>query len=269
LTDAKLIKFRKIIQYNKGLVEEIEDAVVQEIPLTVYLNHVEIANMVCSPGAFRELAAGFLLSEGLVHKPEEILEIAFREEEGILWIETSSGAAPAETYMSRHTAGYYGKNRGGFHAIIEARKTKPLPAAISFQGAHLLNLINNLEEQATIFKRTGGVHSAALADQKGFLCRYDDIGRHNAVDKVLGYAFLNGIRTDDKCLLLSGRIASEILLKAARADIPLVLSRSAPTGLTIDLAEELNMTVVGFARGQRYSIYSHPERVIVGRDESK
>jgi FdhD protein len=91
---------------------------------------------------------------------------------------------------------------------------------------------------------------------------YEDIGRHNAVDKVLGYAFLNEINTEDKCLLLSGRVASEILIKAARAHIPVVLSRTAPTGLTIDLAEELNITVVGFARGDRFSVYSHPERVI-------
>jgi FdhD protein len=83
------------------------------------------------------------------------------------------------------------------------------------------------------------------------------------VDKVLGHAFLNNISTADKCLLLSGRIASEILIKAARANIPLVLSRSAPTGLTIDLAEEMGIAVVGFARGQRFSIYSHAEKIIM------
>jgi FdhD protein len=92
---------------------------------------------------------------------------------------------------------------------------------------------------------------------------YEDIGRHNAVDKVLGFAFINNISTDDKCLLLSGRIASEILIKAARGNIPLVLSRSAPTGLTIELADEMDIAVVGFARGQRFSIYSHEEKIII------
>jgi FdhD protein len=263
MPDNELFKMRKIIQVRDGIVEEIEDAVVQELPLTVFFNHTELANMVCSPGGLRELAAGFLLSEGLLHSREEIREIAFREEEGILWIETSNPQAVGDTFLSRHTAGYYGKHRGGALAIIAARQDKPEPSPVRFQGAHLLNLINRLEDQATLFKRTGGVHNAALADQNGFLCRYDDIGRHNAVDKALGYAFLNGIPTQDKCLLLSGRVASEILLKAAQADIPLILSRAAPTGLTIDLAQELNMTVVGFARGQRYSIYTHPERVII------
>lgn len=263
MPEPSLYKLRKIIQVKNRVAEEIEDPVVQENPLSVYLNHEELASMVCSPGGYEELAVGLLLSEGLLHQPEDIIEIAYREEEGILWIETNVPQEKPGAYLSRHTAGYYGKKWGGPQGIAAARKDKPSPSATQFQGEHLLNLINNLEEQALAFKRTGGVHSAALADQSGFLCRYDDIGRHNAVDKVLGYAFLNRINTDDKCLLLSGRIASEILLKAARADIPLVLSRSAPTGLTIDLAEEWNMTVVGFARGQRYSIYAHPERVII------
>ena len=263
MSEPALFKLRKIIQDRNGMVEEIEDAVVQEIPLTVYLNHVELATLVCSPGAYEELAAGFLLSEGLLHDPKEIVELAYRDDQGILWIETSAAKDTTGTYLSRHSAGYYGQNTGGSHAITAARQLTPLADATRFPGTYLLNLINDLEEQATTFKRTGGVHNAALADHNGFLCRYDDIGRHNAVDKVLGYAFLNRISTDDKCLLLSGRVASEILLKAARAGIPLVLSRSAPTGLTIDLAEELNITVVGFARGQRYSIYCHPERVII------
>jgi FdhD protein len=124
-------------------------------------------------------------------------------------------------------------------------------------------MINQLEDKSVTFHRTGGVHSAALADASGLLCMYEDIGRHNAVDKVLGYAFINNISTDDKCLLLSGRIASEILIKAARGNIPLVLSRSAPTGLTIELADEMDIAVVGFARGQRFSIYSHKEKIII------
>jgi len=107
------------------------------------------------------------------------------------------------------------------------------------------------------------VHGAALANHSGLLFMFEDIGRHNAVDKVLGKAFLNEINTSDKCLLLSGRIASEILIKAARSNIAFILSRSAPTELTIELAEELEIAVVGFARGDHLNIYSHPEKVIM------
>ncbi len=125
----------------------------------------------------------------------------------------------------------------------------------------LLHLIGLLEEESTTFRKTGGVHSAALGDSKGMLVRYEDIGRHNAVDRILGYAFLNRIDPKDKCLLLSGRISSEILIKAAHYGIPVVVSRSAPTFLAVELADEFNLAVVGFARGERLTVYSHPERV--------
>jgi len=92
--------------------------------------------------------------------------------------------------------------------------------------------------------------------------QYEDIGRHNAVDKILGYIFLNNILPYGKCLLLSGRVASEILIKAARGNIAVVLSRAAPTGLTLELAEELGICVVGFARGKRFSVYTHSEKII-------
>ncbi len=106
------------------------------------------------------------------------------------------------------------------------------------------------------------MHSAALADANGFLARYEDIGRHNAVDKALGFACLNKIDPEGKILVLSGRIAAEIILKAARSRIPMVLSRSAPTYLAVELAEKLGITVVGFAREDQLNVYSGMERVL-------
>ena len=103
---------------------------------------------------------------------------------------------------------------------------------------------------------------ARLWQIENMFVMYEDIGRHNAVDRVLGYAFLNRIDTSDKILLLSGRISSEILIKAARRGVPLVVSRSAPTKLALELADQFGVTVVGFARGERFSIYSHKERII-------
>lgn len=263
MPEPSIYKNREIIVYNHGVIEHIEDAVVQESPLTLFLNHVELATMICSPNAYKELGVGFLLTEGLVQKPSDILEISCQEEEGLLWIETSSPVPQTSNFLRRHIASCCGKSRAGLYFINDARTLKPVESDVQFSAEHLLKIINSLEDKSSTFHLTGGVHSAALADNTGLLCMYEDIGRHNAVDKVLGYAFTNNISTNDKCLLLSGRIASEILIKAARANIPLVLSRSAPTGLTIELAEEMNITVVGFARGQRFSVYSHPEKVLM------
>ncbi|MDD4172577.1 MAG: formate dehydrogenase accessory sulfurtransferase FdhD [Syntrophomonas sp.] len=263
MAQPSIYKNREITVYNNGVIDHIEDAVVQEKPLTLFLNHVELATMVCSPGGYKELGVGFLLSEGLVQKPSDILEISIQEEEGQLWIETSSAVPQTSNILRSTSAGSCRKSRAELHYINDARQLQLIESDAQFTADHLLKMINSLEDRSSTFKLTGGVHNAALADSTGLLTMYEDIGRHNAVDKVLGYAFINGIFTNDKCLLLSGRIASEILIKAARANIPLVLSRSAPTGLTIELADEMNITVVGFARGKRFSIYSHPERVLM------
>jgi FdhD protein len=263
MSGPSICQNREITVYNNGIKEIIVDSVVQETPLTLFLNHLELATMVCSPGGYEELGVGFLLSEGLVQKPSDILEISCRPEEGLLWIETSSPVPQTSNFLRRHIASCCGKSRAGLYFINDARQLKPVLSKAQFSAAHLLKVINQLEEKSITFHRTGGVHSAALADNSGILCMYEDIGRHNAVDKVLGYAFINNISTEDKCLLLSGRIASEILIKAARGHIPLVLSRSAPTGLTIELADEMNIAVVGFARGQRFSIYSHSDKIIM------
>jgi len=263
MPEPTISKIYEIVTYDNGTIKHIEDAVVQETPLTLFLNHVELATMICSPGGYKELGVGFLLSEGMVQKPEDIGEISVKEEEGLLWIESKAQIPQTGTFLRRHIASCCGKSRAGLYFINDARTLKRIESEVSFTAEHLLQMIDTLEEKSVTFQRTGGVHSAALADNNGLLSMYEDIGRHNAVDKVLGHAFLNRINTQDKCLLLSGRIASEILIKAAHAEIPVVVSRAAPTGLTIDLAEDLNITVVGFARGKRFSVYSHSERVIM------
>jgi len=263
MADLPISKQRDITSYDNGTVRHIRDAVVEEYPLTLFLNGAELATMVCSPTGFNELAAGFLLSEGLVRTPADLIEVNVREEEGSLLIRTGGEAPPASETRRRHITTGAGKSGTDFRFIKAARQILPIQSQARFTATHLLEMIDLLQQRSATFVLTGGVHSAALADQDGMICMFEDIGRHNAVDKVLGYAFLHGISSQDKILLLSGRIASEILLKAARAQIPLVLSRSAPTGLTIDLAEELNITVVGFARGKRLSVYTHPERVLL------
>lgn len=261
MNETRIYKDMAVTLYNDSLVETKEVPVVQEKPLTLFVNKTELATMVCSPAALTDLGIGFLVTEGLINRPADILNISLREEEGLLWIETSSPIPQTGTFLRRHIASCCGKSRAGLYFINDARQLKPVEADLKVDARHLLKIINNLEECSATFHLTGGVHSAALADQGEILCMFEDIGRHNAVDKVIGYAFLNEIITNDKCLLLSGRVASEILIKAARAGFPLILSRSAPTELTVELAEDLNITVVGFARGNKFTIYSHPERV--------
>ena len=127
-------------------------------------------------------------------------------------------------------------------------------------GEHLIELMKEMENKSEGFRLTGGLHNSALGGDN-ILFMSEDIGRHNAVDKVIGSLIISEQAVDDKILLLSGRVSSEIVIKAARAGIPLVLSRAAPTDLAIDLAQELNITLIGFVRDGRLNIYSHPQRI--------
>lgn len=259
--ESDIYRTRDINVYKHGFSEHTQAAIVRETPLTVFLNHNELATMICSPGAYVELGAGFLLSEGLIRERSDITEMNCRDEEGLLWVETNLPTPQTNNFLRRHMASCCGKGRAALYFINDARQLQAVQSNTRFSAQYLLDLMRQMEEKSKTFRQTGGVHSAALADHADLLFMYEDIGRHNAVDKVLGRAFLNEISTSDKCLLLSGRIASEILIKAARSNIPLVLSRSAPTELTVDLAEELNIAVVGFARGESLNIYSHPEKI--------
>jgi FdhD protein len=253
----------EVTSYKAGQHTIHEDRVVLEKPLTLFLNHVELATMICSPGGYEELGIGFLISEGIIQKRSDITAVSCREEEGLLRIETSTPTPQTNNFLRRHMASCCGKGRAGLYFINDFRQLQAVQSDTQFSAEQLLEFMNALENKSDVFRMTGGVHGAALANQSGLLFMFEDIGRHNAVDKVLGKAFLNELDTSDKCLLLSGRIASEILIKAARSNIAFVLSRSAPTALTIELAEELEIAVIGFARGDQLNIYSHPEKVIL------
>jgi len=263
VSQQPLYQERGIVTYDQGKVKPDHDFIVDEIPLTVYLNDAELATLVCSSGAFKELAVGFLLSEGMVKNYSEIKEITFNESDGLVWVETTAPVKQTETFLRRQIASCCGKGRASLYFVNDVTQLEPVKSAKQFAAPHLLHLIGLLEEGSDTYRKTHGVHSAALGDDTGLLVMYDDIGRHNAVDKVLGYALLNHLAPDDKFLLLSGRVSSEILIKAGHSGIPLVVSRAAPTSLAVDLAEQFGIALVGFARGERMSVYSHPEKVVM------
>ena len=216
--------------------------------------------MVCSPEVYQELAIGYLLSEGILNDYEDLLKISCDEQQQIVKVYTDKPWSSQKNTVYRQVNSCAGRGQQGLQpnsAGIEPSHKEP----IFFSPEQIFAMVDELEKRGETFRLTGGTHSAALGYQGQLLVSYEDIGRHNAVDKVFGYAFFHQIPLDDKCLVLSGRIASEILLKAARRHIPLVISRSAATSLAVDLAEEMGITMVGFTRGDKFNIYCHPERI--------
>lgn len=255
MASAQFFFERCITKYDQKHLSNVDASLVIEIPLTIILNETELVTMACSPDAYAELAVGYLLSEGILSRESKIKEIDI--DDHTVWIK-AEGVAPCPDSTGRTLNTCSGK---GYKLACTAQEEMSYSGQESFKAENLLDLIRILDETSVTFKRTGGVHSAALGRGSELLIRYEDIGRHNAVDKVFGSAFLKGINVNDKCLVLSGRIASEILIKAYRNGVPLILSRSAPTLKAVELADQFGLTIVGFARGSSFNIYTHSDRI--------
>lgn len=259
---------KAVYKYSNGQSKMTNDPVVKEFPLTLFINNKEIVTMVCSPQDLKELGVGFLLSEGIINNIHDIDSIELQEKEGLINFAISNlSTATTDGFLRRNIASCCGKGRAGLFFINDAKQVKAIESECMFEVDFLLKLMTIFENNSKIFHLTGGVHSSSLAKKSNsandsLLLSYEDIGRHNAVDKVMGGLVLQSMKTEDKCLLLSGRISSEIVIKAARASIPLVISKASPTDLAVDLAEDLNITIIGFARKERLNIYSHSQRVI-------
>lgn len=256
----ELMRHVAITKLDNGEMLIIDDLIVEEYPLSIRVNGQKTASLLCSPGALRELVIGFLLSDGVIKDHHEIASLQIDEERSIADVALlDRSIAPLEEHQRTHSTGC-GKGAIYLDVLTTCRRND---SPVSFSARSILDLSQRFNKQSDLFFNTGGVHSAALCDQNDILFFHEDVGRHNAVDKVIGAADLAGTALKDKLLLCSGRISSEMLIKAAKQDIPVVVSRSAPTALAVELAERLNMTLVGFVRGPRMNIYSASQRITI------
>jgi len=261
----KKTKIQKITKIRNGTKEAFEDEVVEERPLSIFLNHQKLVTLLSTPSDQRFLALGFLFSEGLIKKNDEIKKIQFSPKRNEVKVFTKSNAKLPDEFL-KDTVFLSGCGKGkSFEKLEQLNLLEDVLINLEFtiKAEDISNLIKEFEKNSSLFRATGGVHSAALANGDKILLFKEDIGRHNAVDKVLGESFLKEIPLEDKILVSSGRVSSDIVMKAWRAKINLIVSRSAPTSLAVELAQKLGITIVGFARGRRMNVYTYPMRVIV------
>jgi len=257
------------------------DTVVREEPLEIRVRGKSIVVTMRTPGHDPELAAGFLLSEGLIRQRDEIIEIAPCLEsdspENTLNVFLSPSVEIDFARLTRHVFASSSCGLCGKASIESVHQHFPpvggasvLPRAGSTVGCTSISpeilciLPDRMRVAQHTFSQTGGLHAAAIFDVQGnLLVLREDAGRHNAVDKVLGWGFLeNKLPFDSHMLLVSGRVSFEIIQKALAARIPLIAAVSAPSSLAVEFAQESNQTLVGFLRGETFNIYSHPARVI-------
>ncbi|WP_096187676.1 formate dehydrogenase accessory sulfurtransferase FdhD [Evansella halocellulosilytica] len=253
---------RQILKYTNENFQSTTDEIVSEFPLTIYVNDEEFATMVCTPAHFEEMVYGFLASEGVIRFKEDVKQFTLDESKGFAYVDLHAEHVTSQKqYSKRFIGSCCGKSRQ-FYFHNDATTAKTSRSNVKLSAAQCIYLMKSMQEQSNVFQKTGGVHNAALCDASKLIITRTDIGRHNALDKLYGHALLNRMSIRDKVLVFSGRISSEVLLKAAKIGVGIVLSKSAPTDLAIELAEDLNITAVGFIRGQSFNVYSHPERII-------
>ncbi len=237
-------------RYKKGLSKEVNVNVSEEELYHIYINDSNVFSIFALPRDLKELAIGFIVSEGIADY-DKISEIDIIGNE--LWAKTKNKSG-VKFATELRTSGCSG--------IIQTEPT-PVDSGQKFDANIVLNSLKYLDKSSKEWKLTGGTHSASLISRKGkFLFGFEDIGRHNALDKVIGRALMKNQKFGNKFILFSGRLSSGIVLKTARLGIPLIVSNTAPFSRAVKLAERLNLALVGFARKKEFTVYSGFWRVV-------
>jgi FdhD protein len=258
------LEFTQVTEWNDGEMRSVADSLAAEEPLEIRLSGTPLTVTMRTPGHDLELAAGFLLTEGIIKSAAQIASMrSVVPENGgkanVVDVELKdSSFASADlqrNFFAASSCGICGK------ASIEAvrvRGLQPPDAAFRFDPERLCALPDALRAQQAVFSRTGGLHAAALFDEGGtLLALREDIGRHNAVDKIAGWALRETrLPLSHHVMLVSGRGGFEIVQKALAAGIPILASVSAPSSLAVKLARELGLTLIGFLRGRRFVVYA-------------
>jgi FdhD protein len=263
------VRSLEILRIRGGKGEVRQDLVTEEISLQLLAEHRRIAVLMCSPGDLEDLVRGFFYTNRFIQSADQIRKIVVNRATCSAFIQLVPEIDPGEFRMSGVIGSACGAAlpvEAGMDSRIGAEEAVRInDGGLRVRPERISSLMEELRGRSQLHRQTGGVHAAALADPAGILVFREDIGRHNAVDKVIGAALLRGLGFEDKILLSSGRLSSEILQKAAACDLPVVVSRSAPTDRCVAAARERNVTLIGFARGGRMNVYSARKRIDAGR----
>lgn len=233
-----------------------QDLVIIEYPFTIFIDDEEIITLLCTPKSLKELAIGFLYAEGYIDSVDAVDDIMLDEKKGSAYVSLKYRMNMTEKLVGKRAI-TSGCGKGTiFYNVLDSIKSKKIEKPLNININDVIKLSKDFNHKSELFLTTGGVHSCGLCHNEEILYFEEDIGRHNALDKILGRALMEEIDLSDKLIITSGRISSEMVLKASRMRIPAIISRSAPTSLAIDLAKELNILLIGFARGDKMNVYS-------------
>src|SRR3989304_2537820 len=256
---------RSFIQLKGGKAEEVKGEIVREQPLVIHVNGQKFVTLLCSPLKLDCLVVGYLWLEKVIASLDEIERLDVSEVDGRADVTlTRDVELPAERILTSGCG-------GGITFRIDPRLFPRITTTAQVSPQQLFQRMKEFYLEAVNYRASRGIHGAALTDGEKLLIVAEDVGRHNAVDKVMGAALLTGIPTEGKILLSTGRISSEMLLKGARMGVPLLVSRTSPTEMAISLAEQLGVTLVGYLKPDSFKLYTEGRALVLpdldpGRD---
>ncbi len=253
-TPQKSIRYEQF-EFQKWKSFDAETIV--EAPVSLTVNGEVWITFMCTPVNLEALAIGFLHNEGIIQKIDEVQDVRVCEHGDNVDVWLNHEAKQPTSW--RRTSGC----TGGVTAVDLLAKPN-----VSLNGNHLKvkpetigHLVEMLFEAQLLYRRTGGVHTSVLSDGENILLSAEDIGRHNTLDKIAGLCLMNGIWPKVRILITTGRISSEMLQKAAQLNVPILISRTSPSSLSIEMAERYGITLIGYARKQRFNVYTNTQRV--------
>lgn len=245
-----------VYRYENGAFTQFEKPVVREQPLTITVNGIELATFLCTPVKLDYLVIGFLCFEGIINGPDDIRSLDVDADSGAVAVELAISLEPPKKRVFTSGCGM------GLTFSLGASQYPPLVSGLTLTPDDVFPLMRQLFDGADMYRTSRGIHAAALSDGNGILLLSEDVGRHNALDKILGEALTLGIPTGGRILLTTGRISSEMLRKGAHMMTPFLISRTSPTTLSIEAAKRLGVTVIGYVRRNSFTVYTHPERLV-------
>lgn len=242
------------IQYSDGKWQPKSGQIPIEQAVTLIVNGKPWMEMRCTPAMIAELAIGFLYNERLINSAEDVTRVHVCDTGDFVEIDTASPINKPTTWIKTTGCG------GGQTAQRLEQPETPELSEVTLTASTLTSLLSEFMEAQNNQTTSRGVHCSAISDGEKILLLADDVGRHNTLDKLMGYLLLNDPSLKPSVLLTTGRISSEMLQKSARMGVSAVISLTSPNTLTVQLAKEIGITLIGYARGSRFNVYSHPQR---------
>jgi FdhD protein len=248
------------IQVTSDRWETIQSASIVEKPVSLTVNGEIWLIFMCTPVDLDALAAGFLFNEGLIESKHDIadLRVCPTDENIDVWLNLPI----QKPEIWRRTSGCTGGMTGRSEALGAALSKLSCSNGYVITSDQINRLVGQLYETQPLYQQSGGVHTSALSDGEALIVWAEDVGRHNTLDKIAGKILLQSLTIPHPLVLTTGRISSEMLQKASRLGAPIVISRTAPTSLSIQLAEKGGITLIGYARRDRFNVYTHPQRIL-------